>query len=352
MRTTNIRRVSIFAILVAAILCEANCAGKTSTPAGNPAPPNNPAPPSVTVSVSPNPISLRAGSSQTFAAAVSGSSNQSVAWQVNGVTGGAASTGLINSSGAYTAPAIVPSPNTVTVQAVSAADSSVAGQSSVTLLNPVPALNGIVPTSVTSGSFAITVTGSGFVNGAQVLLAGSALSTAFVSSTQLTASGTASTAGTFAVTVTNPNPGSSSSGAQDLQVTSASSGGPPPPPPPACSVMSAGQGGSLNGFVPFPSGSLWNQDISSAPVDPNSAALISFIGTSIGLHPDFGSGEYNGSIIGIPYEVVDATQGPVSVNFTAYGDESDRPRADADSAERPDRGRSEPERRSARARAR
>ncbi len=243
---------------------------------------------------------------------------------MNGVTGGSSATGTINSSGMYSAPASLPNPNSVTVQAVSAADSSASGASAVTLLNPVPVLGGIAPPSVSTGSFALTVTGSGFVNGAQVLLSGSALATTFVSSNQLTATGTAASAGTFAVAVMNPNPGSATSGSQNLQVTSASGGAPPPPPPPsACSVMSAGQGGSLNGFVPFPADNLWNQDISSAPVDPNSAAIINFIGSSVPVHPDFGSGLYNGSSIGIPYLVVDSTQGPVTINFTAYGDESD-----------------------------
>ncbi len=91
----------------------------------------------------------------------------------------------------------------------------------------------------------------------------------------------------------------------------------------ACSAKSAGQGASLNGFVPFPADNLWNTDISSAAVDPKSSAIINFIGASIGIHPDFGSGLYNGSSIGIPYLVVDSTQGPVTINFTAYGDESD-----------------------------
>ena len=87
--------------------------------------------------------------------------------------------------------------------------------------------------------------------------------------------------------------------------------------------MSVGVGGSLNGFVPFPTDSLWNKDVSLAPVDPNSAAIINFIGPSIGLHPDFGAGEYQGSDMGIPYVVVDGTQSLVDINFTAYGDESD-----------------------------
>ncbi|MFZ3264774.1 MAG: hypothetical protein WA172_12300 [Terriglobales bacterium] len=92
---------------------------------------------------------------------------------------------------------------------------------------------------------------------------------------------------------------------------------------PACSQIATGQGASLNGFLPFQASSLWNEDISSAPVDPSSAAIISFIGSSTPVHPDFGSGLYDGSYMGIPYVVVDSTQAPVSINFTAYGDESD-----------------------------
>ena len=91
----------------------------------------------------------------------------------------------------------------------------------------------------------------------------------------------------------------------------------------ACSSITLGQGGSLNGFVPFPAGNAWNQDISASPVDANSAAMINFIGPSIGLHPDFGSGQFSGSNIGIPYVVVGSSQSPVNINFTAFGSESD-----------------------------
>jgi hypothetical protein len=58
-------------------------------------------------------------------------------------------------------------------------------------------------------------------------------------------------------------------------------------------------------------------------VDPNSALIINFIGASTGLHADFGSGQYQGSNIGIPYVVVSGTQTLADVNFTAYGGESD-----------------------------
>jgi hypothetical protein len=89
-----------------------------------------------------------------------------------------------------------------------------------------------------------------------------------------------------------------------------------------CSAMSLGIGASLNGFIPFPASSLWNENIASAPVDPNSDAIINFIGASTPLHPDFGSGLYDGQSIGIPYVVVSG-QPLIKVTFTEYGDESD-----------------------------
>ena len=80
---------------------------------------------------------------------------------------------------------------------------------------------------------------------------------------------------------------------------------------------------SLNGFVPFPSTNLWNTNISSAPVDPNSANLINYIGAGATLHADFGSGLYAGQSIGIPYQIEAATQAKVPVKLGAYASESD-----------------------------
>ena len=92
---------------------------------------------------------------------------------------------------------------------------------------------------------------------------------------------------------------------------------------PSCSSMTTGQLTSLNGFVPFPAASLWNTDISAAPVDPNSANIISYIGSAITLHPDFGSGTYHSQTMGIPYQVVSGTQSKVTVKLGAYSSESD-----------------------------
>ena len=90
----------------------------------------------------------------------------------------------------------------------------------------------------------------------------------------------------------------------------------------SCSSLSLGRGASLNGFIPFPSDNAWNQDITSASVDPNSDALINFIGASTPMHPDFGAGLYGGSTIGVPYVVVSGSPF-VNIHFTAYGSESD-----------------------------
>src|SRR6266567_4439409 len=90
-----------------------------------------------------------------------------------------------------------------------------------------------------------------------------------------------------------------------------------------CAGMTVGQLTSLNGFVPFLSSSLWNTDISSAPVDANSANYINFIGATVTLHPDFGAGTFHSQTIGIAYQVVAGTQAKVTVTLGLFADESD-----------------------------
>jgi hypothetical protein len=90
-----------------------------------------------------------------------------------------------------------------------------------------------------------------------------------------------------------------------------------------CSGMTVGQLTSLNGFVPFEADSLWNTDISNAPVDSNSANIIDYIGATVTLHPDFGAGTYAGQSIGIPYQIVAGTQAKITVKLGAYPGESD-----------------------------
>jgi len=81
-------------------------------------------------------------------------------------------------------------------------------------------------------------------------------------------------------------------------------------------------GPTLEGCPVFPTDNIWNTSIENLPVDPNSSAYISTIGATKGLHPDFGSGTWDGGPIGIPYTVVSGTQPKVNITFD-YSDESD-----------------------------
>lgn len=72
----------------------------------------------------------------------------------------------------------------------------------------------------------------------------------------------------------------------------------------------------------FPANNIWNTPVDTLPLDANSSAYITTIGASTTLHPDFGSGLYNGGPIGIPYVVVPGNQARVKVSFQ-YASESD-----------------------------
>ena len=69
--------------------------GSHPSPAPPTAPPNPPASGSVQVSVTPNPANVRVGSSQQFAANVTGTTNSGVTWSVNNVAGGNSTTGRL-----------------------------------------------------------------------------------------------------------------------------------------------------------------------------------------------------------------------------------------------------------------
>ena len=313
--STRYSAAKAWPLLAALVACACGGVAKTTT-TPNPNDPGSSSSGSTTVTVSPSTANIRAGASFQFTATVSGNSNTAVNWSVNGTAGGSAALGTISASGSYTAPATLPNPNALTITATSVATPSASASSAVTILNPTPTLAGTNPASTGTGSFSITLTGTNFISGATAMLGNTPLATTFVSSTQLTASGSESTAGVYSLTVVNPDPGSSSSNSLNFQIGGSQQAS-------GCGQMSLGQGASLNGFVPFSPASGWNQDVSTAAVDSNSTAIINFIGGSIGLHADFGSGQYQGSTIGIPYTVAGAQQPQVPVNFTAYGDESD-----------------------------
>ena len=106
-------------------------------------------PPPVVISISPTSATVITGGTQQFTATLQNTSNTAVTWQVNGGTGGNATTGRISSSGLYTGPGTVPNPATVTVTAVSQADPSKSASALVTVVTQAPVNVTISPTSAT-----------------------------------------------------------------------------------------------------------------------------------------------------------------------------------------------------------
>jgi len=140
------------------------------------------------------------------------------------------------------------------------------------------------------------------------------------SSGSITGTATQSEVGTASVTVTvldSTQPTAETASANlSLTIDATGTGA-------ACSQMSTGDNASLNGFVPFPTTTAWNTDISQAPLDPNNTAITSAAGFAGNhLHHDWSS--VAGGNYGIPYVVVDSSSQPlVPINVVAYASESD-----------------------------
>jgi len=123
-------------------------------------------------------------------------------------------TGLISTAGLYTAPEFPPTPNTITIGVSETATPSIKTSGVVTLDNPLPQISSLSPTQFPVGAFTLTISGAHFATNAVVLFGTTQLTTTRTSSTQLSATGTATSAqaGNVSVTVENPDPGSSTSG--------------------------------------------------------------------------------------------------------------------------------------------
>lgn len=78
----------------------------------------------ISVTITPASITLGLGANTQFSAAVTGSTNTAVIWQVNGVAGGNVTVGTIDSTGLYIGPGALPTPVAVNVTAVAQVDST------------------------------------------------------------------------------------------------------------------------------------------------------------------------------------------------------------------------------------
>ncbi len=177
------------------------------------------------LTISPSAATLRTGAQQTFHTATTGLTNPAVTWKV--ISTAATSTGnpgTVTSAGVYTAPSVLPVPNTVTVQAsvATTTGSAIIASAAVTLQNPIPVLSSLTPSSVNNGlPYAVKLTGSGFLPASQVLFNGQPATGAhYISATEIDLAGTSTAAaGTkLAITVVNPDPGTKTSSALNLSV--------------------------------------------------------------------------------------------------------------------------------------
>ena len=95
-----------------------------------------------------------------------------------------------------------------------------------------------------------------------------------------------------------------------------------PVPGGAAAPAGGGPANTLRGCPNLPANDIWHADVSRLAVASGSAAYISSIGASKGVHADFGAGDFDGGPIGIPVTYVGAGQAKVAVSFD-YDDESD-----------------------------
>lgn len=179
----------------------------------------------IKVTITPTSATVGAGNQAQFVATVTGTTDTTVNWSVNNIPYGNDTVGNMDGSGNYTAPIVLPNFSTVTVTATSAADTTKSASAIVTLQNPVPVLTAVTPGTLGLGAFQITLYGTGFVSTSTVTFGGQSLQVTYVTSTMITAIGTATNAqvGQVNVVVINPAPGGGTSGAVPVTVTTAGS---------------------------------------------------------------------------------------------------------------------------------
>lgn len=199
----SVRGLALAALMMGAVGlsgCSGNAGGSTST--------------------LPAAVVITGGSQVRLGSTVQFSANVPVTWQVNGITGGAAATGTISTTGLYTPPASIPV-GTTTISAISVTFGPAAASQAMSILNPTPVVAlAAVTQNFTGPNYLVDVMGTGFISSSVIQIAGANVTTIFVSATELQATITLTTGTTtVAVDVVNPNPGTTSSVAANVAVT-------------------------------------------------------------------------------------------------------------------------------------
>ncbi|MCX7088913.1 MAG: hypothetical protein NTV00_12785, partial [Methylococcales bacterium] len=80
---------------------------------------------------------------------------------------------------------------------------------------------------------------------------------------------------------------------------------------------------TIGGCTILPADNVWNTPIDTLPVHQKSSAWVTSIGNATSLRMDFAAGKWEGSAIGIPYNVISASKEPKQAFTFLYNDESD-----------------------------
>lgn len=226
-----------------------------------------------------------------LSAAVANSPNQNLIYSVgqlgNYVQGGSNTLGFISSSGVYTAPDVVPTPNQVVIQAVAQIDPTQKATTTITLLNQPANPTSLTPDIVTTGStYTFDLQGNYFAPNATAQLSGALINSVQILSPQdAKVNATITAPGLLSLSLVNPT------SAGDTNAVFIRSQPSSPPASGALAVIIGkvrGTGGSLvsatKAYVPEPSGLAvvnldTNQQIASIPM-PNG-----FVATLAAAHP-------------------------------------------------------------------
>ncbi len=204
--------------------------------------------------VMPMRATVEQGATVQFSAASRDRSSVTVEWFVGNVKGGNASVGTITGRGLYTAPSGPDAPPQVTVMALP--PRGLPASARVTIVPRLPVITEVMPSSVATGNVSLTITGKFFDPSCKARLDGVEMATTFVSSTQLTATGSTSAAPGTSVSldVLRPGPPAQNSKAWRIAVI-----------PPASSVVNVTP---LTVEVPAGSEQVFAAEIPGSPDHP------------------------------------------------------------------------------------
>ncbi len=123
------------------------------------------------------------GSQVAMTADVTGTEEQVVSWSLS-----SASSGSISSAGVYTAPAVLPQSNKVTITATLNSSPSVTASYVLNVINPVPQISGSTQNAVWPNTMpSVTFTGTGFVPSTVMYVNSAPAPTTYISSTSIKA---------------------------------------------------------------------------------------------------------------------------------------------------------------------